>query len=132
MEKITKREIYESIISYVSTGEMKYDKDVYIDFCQKEIEALEKKALKAKEASAKKKAESDEILEAVFEVLSETDFESIKDITAHVEIEDITTSKVIPRLTSLVKAGKAEKSEIEVAGGEGQKKRKVAAYRKSV
>ena len=132
MEKITKREIYESIISCVSTGEMKYDKDVYIDFCQKEIEALEKKALKAKEASAKKKAESDVILEAVFEALSTTDFESIKDITAHVEIEDITTSKVIPRLTALVKAGKAEKSEIEVSGGEGQKKRKVAAYRKIV
>ena len=130
MEKITKREMYEAIIAVVSAGEFKYDKDEYIDFCQKEIELLEKKAVKAKESAAKKKAEGDQLTEAVYEVLSAEEFEPIADITARVDGEDVTVAKVTYRLGALVKAGKAEKSEIEVAGGEGQKKRKIAAYRK--
>ena len=130
MEKITKKEMYEAFIAFVATGEMKYDKDEYIDFCQKEIELLEKKAVKAKETAAKKKAEGDQLTSAVYEVLSAEDFEPIADIAARIEGDDVTIAKVTYRLSSLVKAGKAEKSEIEVAGGEGQKKRKIAAYRK--
>lgn len=130
MEKITKREMYEAIIAVVSAGEFKYDKDDYIDFCQKEIELLDKKAAKAKETAAKKKADGDQLTEAVYAVLSAEEFEPIADITARIEGDDVTIAKVTYRLGQLVKAEKAEKSEIEVAGGEGQKKRKIAAYRR--
>ena len=130
MEKITKREMFESFISVVSTGEMKYDKDAYIDFCQKEIEALEKKAEKAKTNAAKKKAEGDKLAEAVYTALSAEEFETKETITSRVEDEDATVAKIQYRLTALVKEGKAEKAEIEIAGSEGQKKRKVMAYRR--
>ena len=130
MEKITKREMYESLISVVSTGEMKYDKDAYIDFCQKEIESLEKKAEKAKTNAAKKKAEGDKLADAVYAALSAEEFETKETITDRVGDEDATVAKVQYRLTALVKEGKAEKAEIEVAGSEGQKKRKVMAYRR--
>lgn len=130
MEKITKREMYESLISVVATGEMKYDKDAYIDFCQKEIESLEKKAEKAKTNAAKKKAEGDKLADAVYAALSAEEFETKETITDRVGDEDATVAKVQYRLTALVKEGKAEKSEIEIAGSEGQKKRKVMAYRR--
>ena len=52
MNKITKREMYEAIIVMVAGGEMKYDKDTFIDFCQNEIDLLDKKAAKAKDLIA--------------------------------------------------------------------------------
>lgn len=132
MEKITKKEMYEAIIAFAATGEMKYDKDVYIDFCQNEIDLLDKKAAKAKENAAKKKAEGDELTDAVRNALSEDTFEPIADIVARIEGEDVTISKVTYRLTQLVKNNEAEKSEVEVASSEGQKKRRIMGYRKLV
>ena len=129
-KKMTIVEMYEAIIALAATGEMKYDKDEYIDFCQNEIALLDKKAAKAKETAAKKRAEGDELTDAVRAALSEDTFEAISDIAARIEGEDVTVSKVTYRLTQLVKNGEAEKSEIEVAGGEGQKKRKIMGYSK--
>ncbi len=130
MEKITKREMYEAIIEAVNGGEWKYDADAVVDFCENEIALLDKKAAKAKETAAKKRAEGDELTDAVRAALSEDTFEAIADIAARIEGEDVTVSKVTYRLTQLVKNNEAEKSEIEVAGGEGQKKRKIMGYRK--
>ena len=132
MEKITKREMYESIIVWATTGEMKYDGDVYIDFCQKEIDARDKKSAKAKETAARKRAESDALMDAVYEAMSTEEFEPIAEIAGRIEGEDVTVAKVTYRLGQLFKAGKAEKQEIEVSGGESQKKRKAMGYRKIV
>ena len=129
MEKITKREMYEAIIVMAAGGEMKYDKDAFIDFCQNEIALLDKKAAKAKEAAAKKRAEGDELTDAVRAALSTEEFEPIAEIAARIEGPDVTVSKVTYRLTQLVKNGEAEKQEISVAGGEGQKARKIQGYR---
>ena len=129
MEKITKREMYEAIIALAATGEMKYDKDEYIDFCQNEIALLDKKAAKAKETAAKKRAEGDELTDAVRAALSNEQLEPIADIAARIEGEDVTVSKVTYRLTQLVKNGEAEKGEISVPGGEGVKARKIMGYR---
>lgn len=128
MTKITKREMFESIIAMVATGEMSYDKDQYIDFCQKEIEQLEKKAAKAKETAAKKKAASDELTDAVRQALTD-EFQPIADIVACIEGDDVTVSKVTYRLGQLAKNGEAEKQEVTIPGVEGQKSRKVMAYR---
>ena len=126
--KITKREMYEAIITMVNGGEMKYDAEAFVEFCENEIALLDKKAEKAKERAAVKRAEGDELTDAVYAVLGE-DFEPIADIAARVEGADVTVSKVTYRLGQLVKAGKAEKQELVIDGGEGQKKRKVQGYR---
>ena len=139
MEKMTKRNVYEALINYANSGVMAYaadEGDVVVTaealaaFAENEIALLDKKAAKAKETAAKKRAEGDELTDAVRAALSEDTFEAIADIAARIEGEDVTVSKVTYRLTQLVKNGEAEKSEIEVAGGEGQKKRKIMGYRK--
>ena len=129
MEKITKRDMFEAIIEAVNGGEWKYDAAEVVEFCEKEIGNLDKKAAKAKEAAAKKRAEGDELTDAVRAALSNDTFESIADIAARIEGEDVTVAKVTYRLTSLVKNGEAEKSEITIPGGEGIKARKIMGYR---
>lgn len=140
MEKMTKRNVYEALINYAESGEMKFsngDEIVEVTaealaiFAQNEIELLDKKAAKAKERAAVKRAEGDELTAAVKTVMNSDNFETIADIAAKVaEIdEDATVAKVTYRLTQLVNNGEAAKSEITIDGGEGQKKRKLMAYK---
>ena len=132
MEKITKREMFEAIIALATGGEMKYEAEAFVSFCENEIALLDKKAAKAKERAATKKAEGDELTDAVRAAMSAEEFEPIADIAARIEGEDVTVAKVQYRLTQLVKNGEAEKEQITVPGGEGQKARKIMAYRKCV
>ena len=139
MKKITKRDMYEAIKGLADSGALHmqdFNEDIsdsaVAEFCEKEIALLDKKAAKAKETAAKKKAEGDELTDAVRAVLSPDEFQSIADVAAQIEGEDVTVSKVTYRLTQLVRNGEAEKQEISVAGGEGQKSRKIMAYRKCI
>ena len=129
MEKITKREMYEAVIEVMNGGELKYDPADVIAFCENEIALLDKKAAKAKETAAKKRAEGDELTDAVRAALSADTFEPISDIAARIEGEDVTVAKVTYRLTTLVKNGEAEKSEITVPATETSKARKICGYR---
>ena len=131
MTKITKREMFEAIIVAMETGECAVATDLVADFCRKEIDALDKKAAKAKERSAAKKAEADALMKMVEAALVEDEFQTIADIAAKVvEVDaDATVSKVTYRLTKLVEAGVAEKTQVTIPGGEGVKARKVQAYR---
>ena len=129
MEKITKREMFEAIIALATGGEMKYEAEAFVNFCENEIALLDKKAAKAKERAATKKAEGDELTEAVRAAMSTEEFEPIADIAARIEGEDVTVAKVQYRLTQRVKNGDAEKEQITVPGGEGQKARKIMAYK---
>ena len=138
MEKMTKRNVYEALINYAVTGAMAYiDGDAAVEvsaealqaFAENEIALLDKKAVKAKERAATKRAEGDELTAVVRQVMSTEEFEPIADIAARIEGEDVTVAKVQYRLTQLVKAGEAEKEQITVSGGEGQKARKIMAYK---
>lgn len=138
MENITKKEMYGALVNFANGGELVANtKDgqvaVSMDqlkaFAEKEIAHLDKKAAKAKETAAKKRAEADELQNAVEAALSDTDFEPIAVIAGRIEGEDVTVSKVTYRLTQLVKAGAAEKQEIAVPTGDGNKTRKIMGYR---
>ena len=129
MEKITKREMFEAIIALATGGEMKYEAEAFVNFCENEIALLDKKAVKAKERAATKKAEGDELTEAVRAAMSAEEFEPIAEIAARIDGEDVTVAKVQYRLTQLVKNGEAVKEQITVPGGEGQKARKIMAYK---
>jgi hypothetical protein len=130
MEKITKREMFEAIKETFATGSCKYDADVVIAFCDKEVAALDAKAAKAKERAAAKKAEADVLMGQVENALTD-EFAVIADIAATVSAEnpDATVSKVTYRLTKLVEAGVAEKTQITIPASEGTKARKVNAYK---
>ena len=138
MEKMTKRNVYEALINYANSGVMAYaadEGDVVVTaealaaFAENESALLDKKAVKAKERAATKRAEGDELTAAVRAAMSTEEFEPIADIAARIEGEDVTVAKVQYRLTQLVKTGEAEKEQVTIPGGEGQKARKIMAYK---
>lgn len=122
MTKMTKREILTAIMNGT------VDEAVKVEFCEKEIALLDSKAEKAKARAAAKRAEGDELTEAVASVLTE-DFAPIAEIAAMIEGEDVTPAKVAYRLNALVKDGRAEKAELTIPATEGSKARKVQGYR---
>ena len=130
MEKITKREMLEAIKETFETGSCKFEADVVIAFCDKEIAALDAKAVKAKERAAAKKAEADVLMGLVENALTD-EYQTIADIAAVVAEEDAdaTVSKVQYRLGKLVESGVAEKAQITVEKTETSKARKIMAYR---
>ena len=73
-DRTTKRDFYEAIIKAMETGETNIEPAKIIEFCENEIALLDKKADKAKERAAAKKAEVDELMEKVYAVLSDTEF----------------------------------------------------------
>ena len=120
-KKITKRDNFEAIAAFLADA----GKTEWADVISHEIELLDNKAAKAKEAAAKKKAVNDELGDAVAAVLTD-ELTTIADITAKVEGEDVTVAKVTNRLSKLVANGVARKEQITV-GADGAK-RKVMAY----
>lgn len=120
MEKITKREMYEALVAYaeatdmeVQVGEAVVTATDFVAFATKEIEQLDKKAVKAKERAAAKRAEGDALTDAVLAVLT-GEFQTAADVAAQIEDEEATVAKVSYRLGALVKDGKAVKEDIKV------------------
>jgi acyl-CoA reductase-like NAD-dependent aldehyde dehydrogenase len=138
MEKMTKRNFYEAIANFANEGHMAFTdaegtvhvitNEALAEFAEKEIDSLDKKAEKAKERAAKRRAEGDDLMAAVREALSD-EFETIADITAKIEGDDVTVAKVQYRLGQLYKNGEADKGDITIPGGEGVKARHVVAYK---
>lgn len=138
MEKITKREMFEAIKGLAESGALhmvdfneNITDEAVAEFCANEIDLLDKKAAKAKERAATKRAEGDELTDAVRAVLSTDEFEPIADIAARIEGEDVTVAKVQYRLKVLVDNGEAVKEQITVPGVDGGKARKIMAYKKN-
>lgn len=130
-DRIIKRDFYEAIIKAMETGETNIEPAKIVEFCENEIAMLDKKADKAKERAAAKKAEVDELMEKVYAVLSDTEFmtrNAVMDALGDMP-EDVSIAKVGARLTKLVNNQTVEKSELTVANAEG-KKSKVMGYRK--
>ena len=130
-DRTTKRDFYEAIIKAMETGETNIEPAKIIECCENEIALLDKKADKAKERAAAKKAEADELMDKVYAVLSDTEFmtrNAVMDALGDMP-EDVSIAKVGARLTKLVGAQKVEKAEQTVANAEG-KKSKVMGYRK--
>ena len=132
-KKFTKRNMYAALVNFANgnglmfdseNGMVEIDMDSLAQFAENEIALLDKKAVKAKETAAKKKTESDELMDAVYDALSDDEFESIADIAARVEGDEVTIAKVSYRLTQLVKAGKAIKDDIKI------EKRTVKGYKR--
>ena len=130
-KKITKREMFEAIKTGCTTGEWTVSDVEVAEFCDNEIALLDKKAIKAKERAAEKRAAGDELTDAVRAALT-NEFTVIADIAAKVAEtygEDATVARVTYRLTQLVKNGEAENGDVKIAATEGQKARTIKAYK---
>lgn len=120
--KITKKDWYAQIKAVVEASDNE-QKEGILGFIDREVELLEAKAAKAAERAASKKANGDELRNAVQAVLTD-DLQTIDAITAQIDGEDITKAKVTARLTQLVKAGVATKDIVKT-----EDSRKVTAYK---
>lgn len=130
-KKITKRETLVAIMEGVKTGEFAVSVEDIVAFCANEIDLLDKKALKAKERAAEKRAAGDELTDAVKAALTD-EFATRADIAAVVAEtfgEDATVAKVGYRLTQLVAAGAAEVTDMKIAATETSKARTIKAYK---
>ena len=133
MTKLTKKDkftLIADVIAKAAEAGVAGDVDTaeLIAFAKNEIVLLEKKAAKAKETAAAKKAEADALYDVVTQVLTD-EYQTIADITAQIDGEDVTAAKVGYRLRKAVENGLAEKDEVSVPGANGGKARKLAAYR---
>ena len=120
--KVTKKDWYAQIRAVVEASDNEQKKGI-LGFIDHEVELLEAKAAKAAERAASKKADGDELRNAVQAVLTD-ELQTIDAITAQIEGEDITKAKVTARLTQLVKARVATKDMVKTEDG-----RKVTAYK---
>lgn len=129
--KITKREMYEAIITLAQTGVCPQSVTDVVAFCENEVALLDRKALKAKERAAEKRAAGDELTEAVKAALTD-ELETRDVIAARVAEtfgEDASIAKVGYRLVQLAKAGDAVSEDIKIPATETSKARTVKGYR---
>ena len=125
-KKLTKREKFEMLKEIIRgdvSVEMTAEQADLIDFIDAQIASIDTKAEKAKVRNAEKKANGDELRDAVQSVLTD-ELQTIDAILTQIEGEDVTKAKVTARLTSLVKNGLAEKEEVKDEEG-----RKLKAYK---
>ena len=120
--KMTKAMWFEEIKAVVEGCEHEQKAEM-LEFIDKQLEYLDGKKKAAAERAAKKRAEGDALRDAVEQVLTD-ELQSIDQITAQIEGEDVTKAKVTARLTQLVKAELAQKDMIKEESG-----RKVTAYK---
>lgn len=129
MEKITKKQMYEGMIAYFRGEDTEIAEEAFAEFCKAQIADLDKKAAKAKERAAKKKAEADELTELVHSVMTD-EFQTGAEVAAAVlaklpEDTDVTAAKVTARITKLVNSGAVVKEQMTVEV-EGKKSKKMA------
>ena len=105
--KITKKDNFNAIVEVLETA----GRTDLADVVRHEIELLDAKAAKAKATAAKKKVEGDALRDAVQAVLTD-ELQTIADVTAQIEGEDVSTSRVQYRLNSLVSNGIAVNASI--------------------
>lgn len=133
MEKttVTKREMFGAIKTAAENGAIfgeNVTAEMVMEFCDKEIATLDARAGKAKERAAQKKAQGDEMTEAVYAALSTEDFKTLAAVVQATDSDDVTTGKVQYRLKVLVDTGRATRGEVVLTSEDG-KKRTVTGYK---
>lgn len=127
MEKIVKREMYSALLAMADGETFKYSMDDLRVFAQNEIDLLDKKAAKAKERAAAKKAEQDELGEIVKSLLTD-EWQTLADLAAQIDGDDVSAAKVQARLKKMIDAGEVVKAQVEIPATETTKKSKKMAY----
>lgn len=119
MAIITKKQIFEALNTMtfedVIVGDaIVTDADIK-DFIEKSIAQIDARNEKVKERQAQKKAEGDELRARVKAVLG-TEPMKVAEIVAAINDPEVTSAKVVSRLTQLVNAGDVVKEDVKVDG----------------
>ena len=130
MEKMTKAMYFEVIRGIVEgLGAEAFPEGVSVDdvldFIDRQVGLLDKRAAASKERAAKKRAASDELTELIYTMIFEADdFITADDIVEKIGDEEVTKNKVTARVSKLVKAGRVAKEQVKLEDG-----KKRMAYR---
>ena len=124
MTKITKRDMFMAVREAAEAEAISFSNeeltfDALIEWCDKEIASLDRKAETAKVKAAEKKAAGDALRERVYEVLGSEPM-TIAEVTEAIGDEEVSTNKVAYRLNALVELGMAEKNDAKVSGSDGK------------
>lgn len=115
--KMTEREIYTAMIDGT------IDRDVMVEFAEKKIAQLDKRNASAKVRAERKRAEGDELTEAVFDFVSDEPQTREQITSAMVEAgHEVTVGKVQARLNRLFNEARIDKAKAKVAGEDGKSK----------
>lgn len=118
MEKISKRDILNGLITLATTGTCELtDTDIQM-YAEKELAAMDKRAEADKKRREAKAAENNEITEAVFAVMTDEPM-SAEEILERLDI-DLPKTKLIPKLTKLVGAERVVKSKKRYKNEDGK------------
>lgn len=121
---MTKREKFERVMNFVTGTDISFTDDErqeMLEWCDKEIAALNAKNEKAKERAAEKRAEGDALRAKVAAVIT-NEPKTVNDILAELGDETLTPAKVVARTKQLVAEGKVTRNYIKADG------RKLTAY----
>lgn len=130
MEKMTKAMYFEIIKDIVKgLSEEAFPEGVgandVLDFIDRQVELLDKRAAASKERAAKKRAASDELTELIYTMIFEAeDLITADEIVEKIGDEEVTKNKVTARVSKLVKAGRVAKEQVKLEDG-----KKRMAYR---
>ena len=118
VKKVTKKEMFTEIKAVLETVE---GSEELVAFVEKQIEALDNEAAKAKERKAKKVAE-DTLKDSVASLLAD-EFQTAEAIVDAIGDEEVSKAKVVNRLSKLIADGVAVKEQTKVGD------RKVVCYK---
>ena len=118
VKKVTKKEMFTEIKAVLETVE---GSEELVAFVEKQIEALDNEAAKAKERKAKKVAE-DTLKDTVASLLTD-EFQTAEAIVDAIGDEEVSKAKVVNRLSKLIADGVAVKEQTKVGV------RKVVCYK---
>lgn len=130
MEKMTKAMYFEVIRGIVEgLGAEAFPEGVsaddVLDFIDRQVGLLDKRAAASKERAAKKRAASDELTELIYTMIFEAeDYITADEIVEKIGDEEVTKNKVTARVSKLVKAGRVAKEQVKLEDG-----KKRMAYR---
>lgn len=115
--RITDRECYETLSKLVSVTNVEFENpsmnnEVLIDFCDRKIEQLDKKAATARERAAERRAAGDALRATIVDLLTDEP-KTIAEIVTELDDEDISSAMVVARLTQAKKAGLVEDIELK-------------------
>lgn len=127
MKKMSKRESFETLRSFVAGAELGATGDELVAFIDHELELIAQKAAKSKLYSAKKAVKADTIMDTVAAVLGDEPM-SIDEVTKAIGDVTLTRAKVSYRLAQLVKTDRAVASERSIKE-DGKATRKIKVYR---
>lgn len=123
--KITEREIYTAMINGT------IDAETLREFAEKKIAQLDRRNASAAKRAAAKRAEGDEVTEAVFALLDgeAKTRDEVTEMYNEANGSEFSVAKIGAKLNALVKAERIAKETIKVAGADGKVSNKVGYYR---